>query len=183
VINGKKTLARLKTFANRPWYAPMVGFFAGADQFIIVVPIEWLIIPGVLVRPKRWLGTALWVSTGCALGALALASVTDIYGQPFIEHAMPSLSHSPHWNQYLGYLQHGSAWALALIALSPLPQQPAVALAGLTHMPLLHVFVAVWFGRSLKYGFVAWASSHAPRLLGKIPGAKKLEQEIKDCEK
>jgi membrane protein YqaA with SNARE-associated domain len=166
---------RIKNFADRSWYAPLIGVFAGADQFIVIIPIEWLLIPGVLMRPRRWLSSGLWVATGCALGALALAAVAKFYGLDLLAQWAPSVVHSKGWGHATHYLEDYGAVALFLIAASPIPQQPAVALAGLTKIALPKVFVAVWLGRAIKYCFVAWLASHAPGLLAKLPGAKKQE--------
>lgn len=176
-------LERLKGFADRAWYAPLVGLLAGADQFIVIVPIEWLMIPSVLLNPRRWLRTALWVTTGCALGAFALASVADIYGMQLIEHWAPKVVQSENWIRSMGYINSKGAWALLVIAAGPLPQQPAVALAGLSHMSPLKVFLAIWSGRALKYCTVAYIASHAPKLLNKLfPRSKSIQKEIQEYE-
>jgi membrane protein YqaA with SNARE-associated domain len=166
-------IQKLKTFADRSWYAPLVGLLAGLDQFIVVIPIEWLLIPGVLVRPKRWLSSALWVTTGCALGALLLAGVAENYGPDLLTQWAPSVVHSKGWVQATGFLDEHGALSVFLIAVSPFPQQPIVALAGLAKISLPKVFLAVWMGRAIKYCLVAWLASHAPNLLSRLPGAKK----------
>jgi membrane protein YqaA with SNARE-associated domain len=163
-----QVLGRLKKFADRAWYAPFVGMLAGADQFIMIVPIETLMIPSVLLNPKRWFWTALCVTTGCTVGALALSTLASLYGMPLIEHWAPHVLHSPSWIRSTGYINEKGAWALFAIAIGPLPQQPAVALAGLSHMAPLKVFLAVWLGRAIKYCFFAYLASHAPKYLTKI---------------
>jgi membrane protein YqaA with SNARE-associated domain len=168
IIAMQAWLERLKKFADRGWYAPIVGLLAGADQFIVLVPIEMLMIPSVLLNPRRWLRIALWIALGCTLGALALAAVSDLYGMTLIEHWAPNVVHSKNWVRSVGYINNNGAWALFLISLGPFPQQPAVALAGLAHMPLLKVGLAVGLGRSIKYGVVAYLASHAPTVLAKV---------------
>jgi membrane protein YqaA with SNARE-associated domain len=142
-------LDRLKRFADRPWYPALVGFLAGADQFIVIVPIEGLMIPSVLLNPRRWFRTAVWISSGCTLGALHVVQ-------------------SKEWAHSMTFIQSKGAWALFLISAGPLPQQPAVALAGLSHMPLAKVGLAVWLGRTLKYCVVGYLASHAPKLMSKL---------------
>lgn len=176
-------LERLKKFADRSWYAPLVGLLAGADQFIIIVPIEWLMIPSVLLNPRRWLRNALWITTGCTVGAVALAAIADFYGMSIIQHWAPRVVESANWIRSLKYMNDHGAWALLLIAASPLPQQPAVALAGLSHMSLAKVFIAVWIGRAIKYCVVAYIASHAPTLLNKLfPRSKPTQKEIEKYE-
>jgi membrane protein YqaA with SNARE-associated domain len=171
-------LKRLKKFADRGWYAPLVGLLAGADQFIVLVPIEGLMIPSILLNPKRWFWTAIWVATGCTLGSMALATLADLYGMPLIEHWAPHVLHSHNWIRSMNYINDKGAWALFLIALGPLPQQPAVALAGLSHMPLFKIFLAVWSARAIKYLLVTYLASHAPAVLAKIfPSFKALQED------
>lgn len=169
------TLRGLKKFSDRGWYAPLIGLLAGMDQFIVVVPIEWLMIPNILFRPKNWLRTSLIVTTGCALGALALAALADVYGATLISQWAPSVVHSAGWARSTAYINQGGAWALLLVAASPLPQQPAVALAGLSHMSLGKIFAAIWVGRAIKYCSLAFLASHAPTVFNKL-FPKKFEQ-------
>lgn len=113
-------LERLKKFADRGWYAPLVGLLAGADQFIVIVPIEWLMIPSILLNPRRWLWTALCIATGCTLGAMALATMAELYGMPLIEHWAPHVLHSRNWIHSMNYINDKGAWALFVIAVGPL---------------------------------------------------------------
>lgn len=173
-------LEKLKNFADRTWYVPLIGVLAAVDLFIVILPIEWLMIPGVLMKPRRWLPIALVITTGSALGSLALAALAQAHGPAFIENHLPSLIQSIRWKQSSEFIQLHGPLALLVIAGSPLPQQPAVAFAGLSKMSLPLVFSVVWVGRALKYCFVAWAASHAPKLLAKLPGGKKLVKEVEE---
>ncbi len=164
-VKWKDILERIKHFADRSWYAPIVGALAALDQFIIFLPIEWLMVPSVLVRPRRWFSTALWVATGSALGSVGLAAATSVYGFAFLNAYLPSLLHSQGWIRATDFIESYGAWALFGFSVGPLPQQAGVAFAGITHMPMTQIFLAVWLGRSIKYLAINWVASHAPRLL------------------
>lgn len=161
-------LERLKKFADRGWYAPLVALLAAIDQFIVILPIEWLMFPGVLARPHHWFRVALWVSTGSAIGATLLAMLTHLHGESLIAHWFPSLMQSASWARSLRFVDQYGAWALLLVAFGPFPLQPAAALGGLAHMPYPKVLAAIWTGRILKYGTLAYLSTHAPALLDKV---------------
>ena len=54
------------------------------------------------------------------------------------------------------------AWALFLIAATPLPQTPAIAFAAITRLPVLEVLVALFAGKLLKYSIYAWLVARFP---------------------
>jgi membrane protein YqaA with SNARE-associated domain len=160
----------LKRFVGRAWYPQLVAFLGALDQFIGIVPTEAVMIAGILVRPSRWLSMAIWTSTGCAAGAMLLAHLASLHGVDFLNLHFPNLMHSEGWEQASRFVGKHGHWALAIIAVSPIPQQPAVAFAGVSHLEADKVFIAVWVGRIAKMGFLAWAATHAPHLLKRLPG-------------
>lgn len=156
---------RVQQFINRPWYVALVSLLAGLDLFILVVPSDGLMISAVLARRERWVSTFLWVTTGSALGALLLTGLIQGIGAEAMESLLPSVFNTEGWSGTEAFLASYGAVALALLALSPLPQQPGVVLAALADMPPLVVFLAVWLGRAVKYGLFAWLAAYAPSQL------------------
>ena len=57
-----------------------------------------------------------------------------------------------------------------LVALSFLPLQPAVVLAGVLNISAISVFWSVFIGRLIKYLIFAYLTVSAPHLIKKIPG-------------
>ena len=164
-------MRKLQGFADREWYAPMVAVFAALDSFIIFVPIEALLVPSILVRPRRWWSSALWVTLGSAVGALALAYVVSLHGEAYVAHLLPKIYHSPSWNRSANFMAEHGVWALAAIAASPIPQQPAVAFSALVHTRCEVIFLAVFVGRAIKYLFVCRLAAFAPRIFRKKQAA------------
>ena len=158
---------KLKRFSDKNWYAPLVGVGAAVDAFIFLIPIEALLIPSILIKPKRWWSSALWVAFGSALGAMILSYVVSIHGETYVAHLFPRLYQSPKWGQSVDLMRRHGIWALAGIAVSPIPQQPAVAFSGLVRTPLLGVLFAIFIGRAIKYLVVCGIASRAPRLFKK----------------
>lgn len=163
-------IRRLQRYAKRWWYAPLLGSLAAADSFIIVVPTDGLLVSGVLLAPRRWLYTAVMVALGSTVGAWLLAYALEIHGLPFLLKIVPEVQQTKAWLWSDQLMDQWGLWALFLVSLSPLMQHPAVALAALAGMPLSEIFFTMLAGRGIKYFALAWVTSHAPNLLGKLWG-------------
>lgn len=155
-----------------------MAFLAAIDLFVAVIPTDGLVVSTVLLRPRRWIRTFLFISIGSALGAIALSSLTAVYGEQFLSWLFPNLLASDEWRTTAAFLAKWGAIALFAVSISPLPQQAAVALCGLAHISAPLIFLAVLAGRAAKYGAFAWAASHAPRLLKRFHQVEKEAAEI-----
>ena len=169
----KKTIHTLYLFlsklADHWWYIPLVALLAALDSYLVIIPNEALLISAAIGRPKRWFQVALCGTLGSTLGAVSLAAITSAYGEKFIKYIFPNVIDSKQWIQSAAYIHNHGFWGLALVSLSPLPQQAAVIIVGLAHMPLGYVFTAVFLGRFPKYIFFCWAAVHAQKILLKVP--------------
>lgn len=165
-------------YSSRWWYAPAISLLAFADLFLVVIPTDGLLVSAVMLSPRRWLYTAALVSLGSSLGAAALAYVLSRHGLSFLLHVSPGIEQSHAWVWTNHLMSEWGAWALFLIALSPIMQHPAIALAAFTGISETKIFLVVLAGRAIKYLFLAWAASHAPRLLGHIWGMQYELEEV-----
>ncbi len=152
----------------------MVGLLAAIDLFILVIPTDVILTSSVMLQPRRWVTGFLSVSTGSALGALALALLLQSGANDFLTEHFPAIFRSQGWEGLDRFLDLHGFWALALISVSPLPQQPGVVVAALSGMFLWEIFLSVWIGRVVKYALFAWLASHAPETLkrfslGRLP--------------
>lgn len=161
-----KKIANLQRFIDRPWYTPLLTFLVAIDLFVAFIPSDAILIASALMRPKRWWKFFLALTTGSACGALALAFVARHIGPRLLDvlHLTEMLK-TPTWVHVEDWLQLYGGPALGFVALSPLPQQPAVALCGLSHMSFLTVFIWVWLGRGLKYGIYAYLAAYSKSTL------------------
>jgi len=159
---------RLRTFIDRPWYVLSVAFLAGLDLFILVVPTDGLVISSYFGKKKRLWGPITLVALGSAIGALALAALVQADVTFITDRLLAPLFHNDAWEAADSFLEKYGYWAVALSALCPVPQQPAVLLAALAEMPLTTLFLSFLVGRLLKYGFFAWSVRHLPNLVLRI---------------
>lgn len=148
----KKIFAFLRRHSKNAWYLPFVCLLAFIDLFIVVIPTEGLIITTSVMRPRRWLLTALSVTSASSLGALTMALITRSYGEPFVAWiAGADFLQAPMWIRTQGWIDEYGFWGILFIALGPLPQQPAILIGALAHMNPVAIFWAVFLGRLPKY--------------------------------
>jgi len=176
--NLKRWFQMLQQHADRWWYAPVIGLLAAADLFLIVVPTDGLLISAVMLAPRRWIYTAFMVSIGSAVGCLALAHLIQMHGMPFLLQIVPGIEQNSAWAWTNRLMNEWGAWAVFLVALSPLMQHPAIALAALAGMPLLSIGGFAFAGRILKYLLLAFLATHAPGVLGKLWGLQHELEEV-----
>lgn len=159
----EEKLRWLQRHTDRWWYLPLVGALAAADLFVMVIPMEAIIVASVMLLPKRWLRVALVSSAGSSLGALALGAFVSEYGRDWAESHFASSLQSSTWQDVAQFLQRYGEWALGLMAFGPLPQQPAVILVALAGASVTWIFLSVLIGRGVKYTLFAWGATHAPK--------------------
>lgn len=174
----QKWFRHLQHHSNRWWYPPLIGAMAFADLFILVVPTDGILVSAVAIAPHRWIYTGLMVALGSALGATALAHVLQVKGMPYLLHMVPGIEHTKTWLWTNDLMHKWGDWGVAAVAISPLPQHPAVALAAFAGISLFEILVAVFLGRAIKYLFLAWLASHSPKLLNRCWGIKHELKEV-----
>jgi membrane protein YqaA with SNARE-associated domain len=166
-----------RRYSDRWWAAPLIGLTAFADLFVIVIPTDGLLVSTVMLAPRRWIYTAVVVALGSSFGAVALAFVLRSHGLPFLLHLKPDIEQTHAWIWTVGLMDHWGDWALFGISLSPIMQHPAIALASFAGMSLARIFCLVFSARLIKYLFIAWIATHAPRFIGKLWG---MQYELKE---
>jgi membrane protein YqaA with SNARE-associated domain len=174
----KNLIQRLQYFTDRSWYSPLLGFLSFIDIFIIIIPNDGLLISSAILSPKKWLSLALYVAFGSTLGAIVLAFFVQLHGLPLILKFYPELTQSEIWIQTFKFFQEYGLIVVFLVALAPLAQQPVVILASLSHTPFYKLAAVTCLGRVIKYLFMSYISSHAPKLLNKLWGVHTELEEV-----
>src|SRR5688500_12126136 len=75
---------RMKRYADRWWYLPVACLLAVVDLFVLFIPTEGLIVTTSMMRPRRWIITAFFITLASTAGAVLLAWLTHRYGDPFV---------------------------------------------------------------------------------------------------
>jgi len=162
----------LQRFVDRIWYPPLIGLLSALDNFIIVIPNDGMLISSSMLTPKRWFNLALCVTIGSTIGAVLLAALVEYQGLPWILDMYPGVNESTVWKWTDEFFSKYGLLVVFIVALAPIMQQPAIILAALAFTPLIELGVIIFAGRFIKFLIMAYAGSHAPRLLSKMWGVK-----------
>jgi membrane protein YqaA with SNARE-associated domain len=173
----------LERFTDRVWYRPVMALLAGLDMVIIVVPVDGILVTTCMLQPKKWVRTFLWFAAGSALGAVFAAELIHYFGDAAIERIAGDNIGSETWRKLTVFIENHGPWALALVAVGPIPLQIGVVIAAAAKMPMMPYFAAILIGRLIKYGFLSWVATHAPGFLGKLWGIKGELKDIAAAEK
>jgi len=171
-------IKRLQRYASRSWYMPLIALLAALDNLVILIPTDGILISSSMLNPKRWPFFALSISFGSTLGALSLLSLVHLAGLPWILTIYPGLTESQTWIWSLSFFGKYGLLFLFVLGLTPLMQQPAIILAGLSNISFFKISLVIFMSRLIKYLLMAYVASHSPRMLSKFWG---LKDELEDA--
>lgn len=127
-----------------------------------IYPVTAVVIPAALLAPGRWWQITITAALGSALGATLLVSVFHALGWSQIYEYFPELATHKSWIRVMEWATSYGVLALFLIAVSPLPQTPALVFFGVARQDYLVVFAAMLSGKLIKYGVLAYLVSRFP---------------------
>ena len=156
-------LKRLLTgCAGHRYYTVVVALIAFVSTATFTFPFAIVLIPAVLIAPRRWLLLGLMSGLASGVGAAVLVELFNHLGQELVVSRLPDLVQSQSWQLGSTWLRTYGLFALLLIAGSPMPQTPALLFYSLIDPSVLGVLVAVSIGKTVKYVFLAWATYRYP---------------------
>jgi membrane protein YqaA with SNARE-associated domain len=168
-----KILSKIQLQVQRPYYFFLLGFVTMMDAFVLVIPTDGLLVTSVLGHPKAWFRNALATTVGSVLGSLLLASAIEFYGIDLLVTLAPGIETSSAWARSTDLMLNYGIYAIFLVGLSPLPQQPIVVIAALAKISLPLLGILLMSGRLLKYLIIAFVSAKSPDYVNKFRGIKK----------
>ncbi|MBL8446870.1 MAG: hypothetical protein JNJ44_05585 [Zoogloeaceae bacterium] len=146
------------------------GLLAAFGTGTASYPVTAIIVPATLLVPRRWRSVALAAALGSAIAATALVAVFHFLGWAWVFGHFPQIAGNPTWAQVMEWADRYGAAALFVVAVSPLPQTPALIVLGAARHEYLSVFAAMLAGKAIKYLVVAWMAQWIPtRLEGRWP--------------
>lgn len=136
-----------------------------------VYPVTAVVVPAALLLPQRWRQVAVFTALGSALGATALVAAFHHLAWTQVYAHFADFSAGAAWDSAAEWVTRYGAFALFLVAASPLPQTPALLVFSMARHDFLIIFIAMLLGKLLKYGLLAWVAACAPdRLRHKLHG-------------
>ena len=157
----------LDASAGHRHYVLVVSLIAFVSTATFAFPFTLVLIPAVLLAPRRWLVLGLLSGMASGAGGAVLVNVFHFMGQELVVARFPQLVESASWQLASTWLQDYGLFALTVIAGSPLPQTPAILFYSLANPSTLGVLIAVGIGKTVKYVFLAWLTARYPaRFIG-----------------
>jgi len=130
-------------------------------------PVTAVVVPATLLAAPRWKQISIAAAIGSTVGATALVFLIHHMGWSNLYEYYPQLASHPDWMKVMSWVEQYGKLALFLVALSPLPQTPALIFFGMTRPDYLSVFIAVLAGKLPKYAVFAWGAKRFPAAFGK----------------
>lgn len=150
-----------RSYGHR-YYPLIVAMIAFASAATFAFPFVIVLIPAVLIAPRRWLALGLLCGAASGLGAAVLVELFQYFGRELVISRFPELVGSVTWQLASDWVGSYGLFALMIIAGSPMPQTPALFLYSLVNPSVSGVLIAVSIGKMMKYVFLAWATAHYP---------------------
>lgn len=157
---------RLEQAATGTAFLPASGVLSFLGTVTVAYPVTGVVIPAALLRPFQWQLITLVCALGSGLGATLLAEAAHLWGLAQLEAWFLLTPDASGWQEALDWVGHYGIFSLFLVAASPLPQTPALLLLGVAGHSIPGMFAALFLGKVIKYGAVAWFSSRFPSRFG-----------------
>lgn len=155
----------LEISAGHRYYPLVVALIAFVSTATSAFPFAIVLIPAVLLAPRRWLVLGLLCGLSSGLGGGVLVEVFHYLGRELVLSRYPELVDTRSWQLASEWLRNYGLLALAFIAGSPMPQTPALLFYSITEPSTLGVVIAVGIGKTVKYVFLAWVTTRCPACL------------------
>lgn len=152
----------LASAAAKRVYPLVIGGIAFVLTMSMAMPFAPILIGTVLARRDRWIAIALLSSLGSAAGGLVLYLIFHHLGWNQFIASYPDLAQSQAWSDATRWVSAYGTWALFIVAASPFPQTPALIFTAVSRLPVSEVFLALLFGKLLKYGTYSWLAAKFP---------------------
>lgn len=133
-------------------------------------PVTAVVVPAALLLPRLWRQISVFSALGSAVGATLLVLAFHNLGWEQIYDRFPQLATHATWLRVMGWAAEYGAVALFLVAVSPLPQTPALIFFGIARHDPAIVFFAMLAGKLIKYALFAWLTIRFPERFGEGVG-------------
>jgi membrane protein YqaA with SNARE-associated domain len=148
--------------AGHRYYPLVLALIAFGSTTTFAFPFVIVLIPAVILAPRRWLLIGMLCGIGSGLGGAVLVEIFHFMGRELVISRYPHLIENQYWLLASEWLQNYGLFALAVIAGSPMPQTPIIFLYSLTSPSTLGVLIAVGVGKTVKYVFLSWLTARYP---------------------
>jgi membrane protein YqaA with SNARE-associated domain len=150
---------------HAPWF---LGGMSFAESSFFPIPVDIMLAPMALQRPRRWAVFALIASVASVLGGL-FGYMLGLVFWDVIQPYFAAWGWMPVYTSVAERINSEGVWILFIASFTPIPYKVATIAAGTLNMALLPFIFISLVGRSARFflvaGLVAWAG---PKIEPKI---------------
>jgi len=158
----RSLLDRIKKNYDAPWYPLVMTLITAANIFLLFLPVEAILVGGILFKPKTWARMAFWQTLAATVSTMILALLVLWKGQATLDWLAPHIQQTHSWERSTHMMREWGLWALVVISILPIPILPGIAFAIFSNMSLPSIGVAVFAGRAIKFYGLCFIAAYFP---------------------
>lgn len=128
-------------------------------------PVTAVVLTAVVMAPRRWLWIGLACATGSGISGGLIMLIAHLLGYNEVHALLPETTSGQIWTDASTWISQYGLWTIFAVGVSPLPQMPLLIFYGVVDDRILEAATALWLGKVIKYGIVAWIAQHFPEKL------------------
>lgn len=118
---------------------------------MVPVPIELVIVPWMLMQPRRLWVIATVTLCGCLVGALFGYYVGMFLFESFGQWALSTYGHADAYERFSDFFDAYGFWSIVAVGMVPIPFQAAMLAAGVAGYPVALFLLAAVLARGTRY--------------------------------
>jgi len=173
--NREVWLRRAEAFSDSRWGLALLALIAFADSSVLPVLPDLLLVPMLLLRPRRSLLLTTVCVAASSAGALVGYGIGHLAWAAFGQTLVEIYGQADNFQRYQQIVEDWGVWIIIAKSFTPIPFKFIAIAAGLASMNLVAFTTAAIIGRTLHFAIVAllvafWGEQFL-RLVGKYEGA------------
>ena len=136
-----------------------LGFFSLTDSAVSPIPADPLLIGLCYLFPHRWLRLALITIASSLVGAVIGYALGVVFQVEIITFFNNYLGLGQQFEYVAVQYRDNASWAIFIAAFTPIPYKVFTVSAGIAGISLWQLLIISLFGRSLRFGAVAYIAA------------------------
>lgn len=142
---------RAERLADSRGALPALFLLSLLETIVLPVPIETVIVPWMLMQPRRLWVIATVTLAGCLAGALVGYAVGMFLFETVGQWLLGAHGHTGAHDRFVAQFDRYGFWAILAVGLLPIPFQAAMLAAGVAGFPLSLFLLAATLARGMRY--------------------------------
>lgn len=147
----KKTHDWVARLVHHKFAEPILGLIAFAESSFFPIPVDFMLAPMVLLRPKRWLRLAMIVTIFSVLGGLFGYLIGWVLFDTIGIWLVETFNLAHHMDEIRETFNRGTFLAIFISAFTPIPFKIFAIAGGLFKVNIIPFIVAAILGRGARF--------------------------------